>query len=202
MFFFELNQKKHANFVPDWIENDFYGLIPAFQSTYGVLSFAQISQETLKSNIPLVFSTYPIKFGIQLARWMLISAMNFQDSDLQIEIVALEFPADIWTPSAFVYFQGQQYIFNNPLLFEVGVNETGDLYQNSRRFGASISTFTSLSLTIECDAQANQFALLEIEGATEIMTTVFGTCVANIDGVGVFQTSSTSLLETKRYIGQ
>jgi len=188
---------RHMNFVPNWIENKTYGLVPDFQSNYGSLSSATVGSVTL-SNVPLVYSTYPIKFGIQLLVWNLISANQFQGTDLQIEIVGMNIEG-LWIATSYLRYQGKEWHLNDPMLFDTSIVTPGEIVNDTRLFAATIDTL-EISVGIKCQAPVNQFALLDKEGLTIIETTVFGICTAQVDtfrSQEIYTSSPTSLLETK-----
>jgi len=186
---------RQMKFCPAWIESLLNGAIPDVESTYGTLVKGFVGPVTYQ-NLPIAYTTYPVKIGLSLLQWAMISALNFVGTDLQVEMVAT-YLVDLWLSSVYIHYQGADYYLNEPFLFESSVDHTGEIQNDVRLFGVQISTF-SISGSVECSAPVSQFALLEKEGTTQIMTTVFGTCVAVING-NTYKTGPTALLETKFY---
>src|SRR5690242_7091378 len=118
----------------------------------------------------MVYSTYPIRIGLSFWRWALISAMSFQGTDLQIEIVGT-YLGDILVATSYVYYQGQEYHLNDPALGDTTFNSTGGIVGQDRYFSAEIDTLFEIQIYISCAANVDEFAMLDREGATVIYTT-------------------------------
>lgn len=189
---FSLDNTRHMVFCPAWIEESVDEMIPDVQSTYGLLKQANVGPATLQ-NVPMAYTTYPVKMGLSLLQWTMISALTFQGTDLQIEMVA-----SFWISSVYVYYQGQNYYLNEPMLFESSLINNGQEENGKRLFGVRFHSW-SISGELNCSAPTSQFALLDKEGSTQILTTVLGTCVATIGGK-TFNSGPTALLETKQPI--
>jgi len=185
------------DFVPAYLEDEF-DFLPDFVSNYGTLKSATVSGVNYTS-IPIVYSTYPIRIGLSFWRWALISAMYFDGTDLQVEIVGTYF-GDVLIASSYIYYQGQEYHFNDPALGDTTFNSTGAIVGQDRYFSASIDTIFEIDFYISCAANVNEFAMLDREGYTVIYTTVLGKCTATDLNLGKsYESSGTSLLETKNY---
>jgi len=196
--FFDLSGRTNQ-FLAPWIEQEF-DFVPKFVSSWGNIIKAQVSNVTYSSNLPLVYSTYPIKIGIQLLTWVLIDAPYFENTDLQISVLSSNF-GDLWVSSSYVYYQGEEYHFNDPVLEQTSINDIGEIENGQRLFSASISSLLDdINLNVTCQASVDKFALLDKEGATYIHTTVLGNCVAiDLNSNSNFISQSTSLLEVKSY---
>lgn len=98
---FELSARS-IGFAPAWLHK-VIPHIPLLRSRFGAVTRGQIAGHTYDAR-PLVYSTYPVG-RIERARWVLVSAMQFPDSDLALEITATSMLGS-WITGAYVYFQG------------------------------------------------------------------------------------------------
>jgi len=192
---FSLNGRS-IDYIPEWIQNDFDGAVPNFQSHFGMISKCTVDGVNILP-VPMVYSTYPIKIGLEFIQWNLISALQFKGTDLQVEVVAMNIE-NIWVAVSYIFFEGKEYKLNNPLLFDTSITKHGEVQNDNRVFAAEIDTL-EIGLKISCSAPTSQFALLDKEGLTFIRTTVMGVCTCNINGGGIYSTTTSSLLELKEY---
>lgn len=194
---FSLNNSRHMLFCPEWIEDELDGMIPNVQSTYGTLLKATVGPIIIQ-NVPMAFTTYPIKIGLSLLKWAMISALSFQGTDFQVEMVATNFVEELWVSSVYVHYKGEDYYLNEPMFFESSLTHHGEEQNGKRLFGLKIHSWY-ISADVECSAPTNQFALLDKEGYTQILTTVLGSCFVTIEG-NTFNSTPTALLEVKQSI--
>jgi len=184
------------HFIPDWIEEEF-DFIPDFQSHYGSVVKAVCDNHQYQVNLPMVYSSYPIKALVGIWRWVLISAMSFNNTDLQVEIVGAHF-SELWTATSYVYYKGEEYHLDDPVSLDTTIGNDGAVNGNQRLFSASMSTLLGLDLNINCGAAVDKFALLDKEGSTYIHTTVLGECqVVDNNSGETYVSGGTSLLEIK-----
>jgi len=193
------------NFVPEWIFNSFPE-VPDFQSFYGSVISAQVNGTDYQYNLPLVYSKYPINFGIDYWKWCLISIMSLTPSgsgqnDLQIEIAGTLI-ADIWVVTSFVYSEGKVYQFDDPFLGETKLTGEGQIVNGTTRiFSATIKNeLGSVHLLIDCQAPVDKFAMLDKDGNTEIHTTLLGSCEVTDVKKGQTYNTNSALLEAKQKI--
>ena len=181
-------------FVPAWVAW-WFSTAPDFRSQYGALEGA-VCEGVSYGNAPLVCSTYSVA-DLARAKWLLISAIRFEGTDLALEISAARL-LGMWLPTAWVYFEGRERRLNSGLdsLFRVHFHRAGVIEGNERVFTASVRA-GHLRLEIEARGPLGQFARLEAEGQTEIHTTLFGTCRATVAGGRTFTAERTCLLEVK-----
>jgi len=189
----------YNTFLPEGImQND---ILPNVTSFYANLNAqSTVNNYAYPANIPAVYTKYPIKLLINYTDWSMISAGSFQNSDLQIELMALEVPLlDYWPCIAFIYYQNQTYHLNNPFLFECTMGQIGDETNGVRTFSATLFSFDEIHMDITCSAPSSNFVMLDVQGATTIHTTVIGSCVVNdIHNGRTLKTVGTSaLLEIK-----
>ena len=193
---------RNIGFVPAWLHR-IASYVPSFSSHYGRLSRGTCHQAAYE-NIPLVYSTYGVG-NIAKSKWYLISASQFEGTDLAFEISGARLYG-IWGPSAYVYFRGVEYKLNNALfsLFRFRSRRTGQTTDGERVFEVDVRTRT-LSMKVRAAAPNDDFAMLEQEGDTQIHTTLFGNCdvALSIRGHGRepeehrFSARRTCLLEVK-----
>jgi len=204
---FSLSNRSN-NFVPAWISKDFPE-VPDFQSTYGTLSYAMVNGTSYQPNLPLVYSKYPVDFGLNYWKWCLMSIMSLtptssdsnEDQDpIQVEIAGILL-ADIWVVTSFVYYRGTVHHFDDPFLFETILTNHGEINGTERLFGATIkSDLAGVHFEIDCSAPTNKFAMLDRDGNTEIHTTVLGACtLTDMKRKGTYLSNS-ALLEAKQKI--
>jgi hypothetical protein len=191
---------RDMDFVPGWAEKAALGLIPNFHAYYGnTASGVQVNSRSLASGLPSVYATYPVRMGLTIVQWVLISATSFAGAgDLQIQVVGTILAPDLILATSYVYVNGTQYK-NDGALFalENRVTSPGTVVGGDRVFAARIHTLELGEASVTCQAPTGQFALLAKEGATEIHTTVMGSCTAVVNGKSYASAGSTSLLELK-----
>ncbi|MGB9457096.1 MAG: hypothetical protein WCB12_13700 [Bryobacteraceae bacterium] len=178
-------------FATWWFDN-----VPDFCSRYGVIDRATC-EGAVYENAPVICSTYSLD-SLAGARWVLISAPRFADTDLALEISAARLLGR-WMPAARVFHAGREYHLNSALdsLFRVRIGRAGDVESGERVFTASIRA-SGLHLNVEARGPIDQFARLDAEGQTEIHTTLFGTCRATVGPAGeTFVAERNCLLEVK-----
>jgi hypothetical protein len=178
-------------FVTWWFDN-----VPDFCSRYGALARATCEGASYQ-DAPITCSTYSLD-SLASARWVLISAPRFDSSDLAIEISAARLLGH-WMPTAWIFHAGREYHLNSAMdsLFRLRIGRAGDVESGERVFAASIRA-SGLHLDVEARGPINQFARLDVEGQTEIHTTVFGTCCATVASAGqTFVAERNCLLEVK-----
>ena len=191
---FALSARK-MRFVPGFV-TWWYGNVPDFRSRYGAIERAEC-EGALYREAPLVFSTYSLE-DLAGARWILISAPRFPNIDLAFEISAARLLGR-WMATAWVFHAGTEYHLNSVLdsLVRVRMGRAGDVESTERVFTASIRA-SGLNVDVEARGDLDQFARLDIEGQTEIHTTLFGTCRATLGSAGqTFTAERTCLLELK-----
>ena len=191
---FALNERP-VRLVPGYI-TWLFDQIPDFRSQYGAISQA-VCEGAAIANAPVTCSTYTLQdFG--RARWVLISAPRFAGTDLAFEISAGRLLGR-WMPSARVFLNGREYRLTSPLhsLFRLHIERDGAVDSAERVFAASLRA-SGWRLDIEARAPLHQFARLDSGLATEIHTTLFGTCRATLSSTRqTFVAERTCLLEVK-----
>jgi len=178
-------------FVTWWFDN-----VPDFRSRYGALDQATCDGAKYR-DAPFTCSTYSLD-SLASARWILISAPRFADTDLAFEISAARLLGR-WMPTARVLHAGHEYHLNSALdsLFRLRIGRAGDVESGERVFTASIRA-SGLRIDVEARGPLDQFARLDTEGQTEIHTTLFGTCRATVASAGqTFVAERNCLLEVK-----
>ena len=190
----ELNGGSIA-FVPRWLHN-LFGFVPLFSSHYGRLAGGRC-QDVTYGELPLVYSTYQVS-NIARSRWYIISASQFEGSDLVFEISASKI-AGIWGTSAYIRYLGREYKLNSPLssLFIFRTRHDGEIIDGKRVFDVSIRS-PLIRVDVRASAPTSDFVMLEREGTTEINTTVFGDCEAVVTLRGTNSNASTNRFEAKR----
>jgi len=130
----------------------------------------------------------------------MISSASFQQSDLQIELMALYVPVvEYWGCLAYVYYQNQTYHLDNPFIFECIMGDTGEESNGIRTFSATLFLLEYLHMYIACSAPTSSFVMLDTQGDTSIHTTLLGTCVVTDyhNGVTLKTVGANALLERK-----
>jgi len=188
---------RHMEFIVPWLQEASNGLLPLMSSSYGQIIAAVVGNVTFRNPTPLILTSYLLEYELSWLQWVVISAPQFDNTDLQVEIMGLY--VGIWAGTSYVYYAGKTHYLNDPLRFETSFNQTGEVINGNRNFTASIET-TSISLNIQCSAPEEQFALLDKEGNTYIYTTVLGSCSATVTYQGKtasFKSKQHALLEVK-----
>jgi len=193
---FQLSGREN-NFVPEFIE-DRLPILPNVTSRYGALTKGTCNG-TNYAGIPLVYTSYPVPIGMGWWEWAMVSAMKFQNTDLQIELVATQLTY-IWVATSYVYYKGQEYHYNDPFLLDTEMGDKGDIKNGNRVFSATIYKDFQIHFDITCSAPVDKFALLETEGLTQIHTTLLGSCKATDVNAGVSYVADGALLEAKSRI--
>ena len=193
---------RSITFLPRWLHK-LLSYVPYISSHYGTLLEGKC-QQTPYRNLPLVYSTYQVG-NIERAKWFIISAAQFADTDLAFEISASRI-AGIWGASAYVRYQGKEYRLNSPIasLFTFRTRNAGEIVGQERVFDVSVRS-PAIRMDVRAKAPISDFALLEKEGQTEINTTLFGDCEAEVTLRGTdanapthrFKATRTCLLEVK-----
>jgi len=186
-------------FLPDGImEND---ILPNVTSFYATLnSETTVNNYKYPANLPAIYTKYPIKLLVNYTEWSMISSGSFQNSDLRIELMALNIPViDLWPCNAYIFYQNQSYHFDDPFLLECTMSQTGEDSGGIRTFSATLFSLGYVHMDITCSAPSSQFVMLDQQGDTVIHTTVLGTCaVQDIhNGVTLKTVGENALLERK-----
>lgn len=187
------------------------GVVPVVTSHYGSVTsdptrMRMVGNSTLKAAVPLVKTTYAIPAGLSVLRWAMISASQFEGTDLQVELVASPILTEAlgYIAPVYVFFEGTEYHLNSlfDLFASVSLSRAGD-YDNDqahRVFEAEIR-IKSAKILLSCSAPVEQFAFLEQEGSTYIHSTVFGDCTATVNKMlkpsKVYTSFGVNLLEIK-----
>jgi hypothetical protein len=182
-------------FVPGFV-TWWFGNVPDFCSRYGTLDRA-ICEGAPYSDSPVTCSTYSLE-SLASARWLLITAPRFAATDLAFEISAARLLGR-WMPTAWMFHAGREYHLNSAFdsLFRVRIGRAGDIESGERVFTASIQS-SGLHIDLEARGPIDQFARLDVEGETEIHTTLFGTCRATVaTAKQTFVAERNCLLEVK-----
>ncbi|HEY6729347.1 MAG TPA: hypothetical protein VI197_35295 [Polyangiaceae bacterium] len=157
-------------FAPAWVPR-LLPRVPDFRSKYGQLTRATVLGVRLE-NLPLAYSWYTVR-NLEEARWLLVSAREFSDSDLRLELTAVQI-GEAWLGAVVFRYQGVTQRLNG-LSRRVEIVDAGRTVQGKRRFAARASA-GDLELMLEAEAPLGDFVLLEDHGATRIQTTLFGDC--------------------------
>ena len=181
---FSLAGNKQMHFLPSWL-NVLGKVMPDVYSFYGELSEAKVGKLPVMEFVPMVYSRYVVPIGMGVWQWSMISAHKFteinkfSEADLRVETMFLNVQG-FWIGGAYVFFKGKQYQFNNPILQQSKLLQSGSTVDalGKRTFAVEIKSVLQVHLKITCEAPETQFALLEREGSTSIRTTVLGSCVA------------------------
>lgn len=186
---------REMTFAPLWLHK-LFSQIPYFSSYYGTLEKGTC-QGIPYRDLPLVYSTYRVG-RISESVWILISALQFRDTDLAFEISAGRL-FGMWGTSAYICFEGKEYKLNNPLtsFIRFKVHRAGEVIEQERIFSVSVRS-GQISMEVTAKAPASDFAVLEQEGKTRIHTTLFGSCEASITLLGRGPTSKRYTFEAKR----
>jgi len=189
---FKLSDRK-MDFIPDFIENRF-PYLPDVRSQYGNIINGSCNGISY-AKLPIVYTTYPVPILMGWWQWAMISAMSFEGTDLEIELVSTNFEG-IWIGTSYIYFEGKEYLLNNPFLLETIMDNYGEPKNGKRTISATLMTL-SISFTITCEAPVEWFAVLEQEGNTFIHTTLLGSCKAKNEKTGKSYIGKGALLEVK-----
>jgi hypothetical protein len=189
---FALTQRANQ-FYPAAFFND-YPYFPNVASQYGTYQGGSVNTTVWGSGLNMAYTTYHVPVLLDLWQWVMISALNFAQSDLQIEVVATKI-GGIYIAFSYVYYQGTEYHLNAPYLFETSVTDPS-VSADTKKFTAQLSTL-SISLSLVCTAPRNQFVMIEREGRTKIETSLLGTCQVTDNSSGNVYHAQGALLETK-----
>jgi hypothetical protein len=166
--------------------------IPSGGATVGGYSFASGS---------LVKTQYPVPLGLSVVRWALLSANQFEGSDLQLEVVAMPLvdlaehipvvkrvldcnPVNCYIAPSYVRLNKREYHLNDLVSEQVRIEaaSTFNHNQTAREFAVRIHLLElDTKLEVNCSAPVDAFAFVEKEGHTYIHTTLAADCVASID---------------------
>jgi hypothetical protein len=164
--------------VPAWVGR-LSAAVPALRSTPGTVTDAQGQP----GGVPCVFSRYRVG-DIARARWFLISAQAFEDTDARCEISGGWF-AGRWALTGYLRLGDQLAPLNSPManLRRFRAQATGSADGPARRFDVSYQS-RRVTLRLTAEAPSDAFVVLEREGATTIHTTLFGSCALelSVDG--------------------
>jgi hypothetical protein len=177
--------------------------VPAVQSAYGgaVTSGAATVGDYSFASGSIVKTQYPIPLALGIVKWAMLSANEFDGSDLQIEVVATPVTdlgelipvvkrvldcnlEDCYIAPSYVRLHNRQYHLNNLVSEQVRVEKasTFNANQTAREFSVKIHLLEAdTTLEVNCTAPVDSFAFVEKEGATYIHTTLMADCVAAIN---------------------
>jgi len=173
---FDVASRMNA-FIPVTLEDAVKDYVPNITSHYGALTTsAVVGGVSYARDLPLVYTTYTIKLGIDQIIWAMISAMQFAGSDLQVELVGTPVGA-LWMGTSYIRYQGKEHHNDNPFVLETKIHQPGEIVGTERIFGATIVN-REIDVSINCRAPVSLFAMLDKEGKTQIHTTALGTCTA------------------------
>jgi len=187
------------------------GLVPLVTSRYGTITAdpsrpSSVGNISLKRGTPLVKTTYAIPAGLEMLRWGMVSASQFNNTDLQIELVVSPIVSNSigYIAVSYARFEDEEYHLNSlvDLVAAVKVKNAGN-YDNSqthRLFDAEIK-LGRVHIDLSCSAPVEQFAFLDKEGDTYIHTSLFGDCRASVskphsDNV-IYTSKGVNLIEVK-----
>ena len=191
------------DFIPPVLWAALHGLLPQIHSDYGRLQSGKVAGHTYAPSTPLVRTSYTFEYFLHQIQWVMISAMNFTDSqgnpsDLRLEMVALDVEKDNFLGSSFMTLAGRTYHLNDPATARSQVTANGTISSGVRKFGVHVTQGKDLDVLFACSAPVGQFALLEDEGSTRIRSTVMGSCSAVDNHTGVqYASFGQVLLEVK-----
>lgn len=195
---FVLESESHA-FGPAWASSLLPSL-PDFHSQYGRLIHADVLGTSF-GDLPLGCSWYSVK-NLAEARWVLISALEFEGTDLRLELAGVCI-LNSWLGTIVFRYRGVTHRLNGIRhARRLQISDDPEGPGARRRFTAQVSTGI-LELEIEARASLAEFVVLESHGATEIETTLFGDCEVRVwtRGAGepvTHRAAGTCLLELKR----
>jgi len=189
--------------VPAWVGR-ISAAVPALRSTPGTVIDAQSvpgapDGSARSPALPCVFTRYRVG-DIARARWFLITAQAFEDSDVRCEISGGWFGGR-WALTGYLRLGDRLVPLNHPManLRRFHAQSTGAEVGPARRFEVTYQS-RPLSLHLTAEAPAEAFVVLEREGPTTIHTTLFGSCTLHltVDGTQRQLTSrDRCLLEVK-----
>lgn len=174
--------------------------VPDFHSRYGRLTQASVLGVSF-GDLPLGYSWYSVK-NLAEARWILISALEFEGTDLRLELAGVRI-LNSWMGTVVFRYRGVTHRLNGIRhARRVHVSEDAAGPNARRTFTAQVST-GKLELEIEARAPLAAFVLLERHGTTEIETTLFGDCEVRVRTRGAgdavtHRAAGNCLLELKR----
>ena len=165
--------------VPAWIGR-LSAAVPALRSTPGTVTAASGPPGGV---LPCVFTRYRVG-DIARARWFLISAQAFEDTDARCEISGGWF-AGRWALTGYLRLGDQLLPLNSPManLRRFRAQATGAEDGPARRFDLSYRS-SRVTLRLTAEAPSDAFVVLEREGATTIHTTLFGSCALELTVAG------------------
>lgn len=192
-------EAEHQSFGPAWGPS-LMPRVPDFHSQYGRLTHASVLGMSFE-DLPLGCSWYSVK-NLAEARWVLISALEFEGTDLRLELAGIRI-LNTWLGTLSFRYRGVTHRLNglrHARRIHVVDDATGP--NVSRRFAAQVST-GNLELEIEAEAPLADFVVLDRHGVTQIETTLFGSCAVQVWARGAGEPAThraarTCLLELKR----
>jgi len=168
---FALEGESHS-FGPAWAPS-LLPRVPDFHSQYGRLTHASVLDMHFE-DLPLGCSWYSVRHLAE-ARWVLISALEFEGTDLRLELAGVRI-LNTWLGTVIFRYRGVTHRLNG-LTHARRIHVTDDPEgPNARRTFTAEASTGNLELEIEARALRSAFVLLESHGATEIETTLFGDC--------------------------
>jgi len=145
------------HFMQNWEEKVLPYLlpkIPILKSQYGTIH-ELVAHDVHFSNRAMAYTTYNLK-DLPQSRWLFISALEFNNTDLSIELAAIPF-GSILLGTGYLLYQQRVYVLNNPFanIAEVKFTNPGISQGDNVLFGARINIINKLTLSIECTAKKN-----------------------------------------------
>jgi len=172
---FEL-EAASERFGPAWVPALLPG-VPEFHSRYGRLLRATVLGVNL-ADLPLGYSWYFVK-NLERARWLLVSALEFEASDFRIELCAVRL-ANTWMGAVVFRYRGVTHRLNGlSSTWRVTIGDAGTTVGTRRRFSASVA-MGELGFELTAEAPLTEFVVLENHGDTQIDTTLFGDCEVRV----------------------
>jgi len=171
---------RHNEFLPPGFYEEFR-FLPYFQAKYGNTIDGKVGNHTYNGKggqLPVLYAKYPILIGIRYWQWILMTALKFEGTNLQMQFVGAKM-FGIWLSMSYVRYNDVEYHLNDPFLLETTFKQHGEVVGSNRVISAEVKTLLGgLHMSLECLAPTEQFALLEQEGDSYIYTTVLGRCTA------------------------
>jgi len=92
------------DYIPEEIELRL-PIFPNVSSNFGSIISGYVGGYTFSPGLPMTYTKYPVPIAMGWWQWSMISALQFINTDLQIEIVGT-YIIDVWLCSSYVYYQG------------------------------------------------------------------------------------------------
>ncbi len=189
---------REFEFTPRWIHT-LRPQIPYFTSHYGLITKGTCNNKNF-SHTPIAWATYEAK-KLSTSQWTLISSSGFDDKESVFEIASSKIFGK-WAASAYLYFQGKEYKFNDPFsnFLNIKMKSCGDKVDNTLEISGRVR-YPEIEIIFKGFASQEQFLLFERENPTEIKTCLFGDLHLSIKKNGEefnFKPRRKTLLEIKK----